>query len=392
MSKPVGSSGRGVERPPEERALDRLILELRDQPCPNLDWQRLEARLQDARLQLESAPAERSLLGRLRLPALGLLAVATVASVATLATVIARRPGPLPVLPAKPTAKLSPSPLNGDQLAPGTRLTAGNQPLVVEHAGRALWTLEPHATAVVSDAGEFLTVKLETGALAASVVPNPKPETFAVEVEGTRVAVHGTSFRVERIAERVQVEVSEGTVAVEASGSHSSPAFLLRRNSRGSFALDGRTGSVEGNASAVVAAGDGRQSHRTLVKAAAPARTRPSPPALQSAKPEVSAAPIAPAPPLPVQPSIADIETGVSSAVELMNRCFSEHTHTSGNRVSASTALTLSVAGDGSIQSVTFEPPLAPAVEDCAVSGLRPLTFTRSVEGVTFTRLLELSR
>ncbi len=75
-----------------------------------------------------------------------------------------------------------------------------------------------------------------------------------------------------------------------------------------------------------------------------------------------------------------------------MNRCFHDRTRSTGIHVSASTGLTLSVAGDGTIQSVTFAPPLAPAVEDCAVSGLRALTFAHSVEGVTFTRLLELNR
>ena len=239
-----------VERRPEERALDRMILELREQTAPELDWDRIEARLTREPLP---ATAQTSFWSRLRLPAVGLVAVAAVAAV-----VAVRSPEPLP---EKPTAQLIHAPLDGDTLALGTRLTAGNQPLIVEHAGRARWTLEPHATAFVADAGEFLTVKLESGALSAAVVPNPKPETFAVEVEGTRVAVHGTAFRVERVAERVQVDVSEGTVAVEPSGARSAPAFLLRRNSRGNFALDGKTGSVEGNASAVVADGAGRQSH-----------------------------------------------------------------------------------------------------------------------------------
>jgi len=358
-----------------------MILELREAPAPNLDWDRMEARLMSEPLPTPNNPP-RSFWSWLRLPAAGLIAVAAI-----MAVVVARKPAPLP---AKPTAKLNAAPLNGDTLALGTRLTAGNRPLSVEHTGRARWTLEPHATAFVTDTGEFLTVKLESGALSAAVVPNPKPETFAVEVEGTRVAVHGTAFRVERAGERVQVDVSEGTVAVEPSGTHSTPAFLLRRNSRGNFALDGKTGNVEGNASAVVADGAGGQSHRTLAKAAPAPRTAQS--ALAPAKPEVSPEPSAQAQSLPAQPSISDIEKGVSSAVELMNRCFHDQTRTSETRVSADTALTLTVAGDGTIQSVTFAPPLAPGVEECAVGGLRALTFTRSVEGVTFTRLLELSR
>lgn len=372
-----------MERRPEERALDRMILELREQPNPVLDWERIETRLlREPRPERKSAA--RSFLNRLRLPAAGLVAVAAVA------TLVMARQQPVPV-PARQTAKLSSAPVNGDQLALGTRITAGNQPLVVDHPGRAHWTLEPHATALVTNAGEFLTVKLESGALSAVVVPNPKPETFAVEVEGTRVAVHGTAFRVERVAERVQVEVSEGTVAVEPSGTHSAPAFLLRRDSRGDFALDGHTGSVEGNASAVVA-DSGSKSHRTVATALPSTHGHGPTPAAPRAKPEVSSEPVAQVQALPVQPSISDIESGVSSALVLMNRCFHDQTRSTGNRVSASTGLTLSVAGDGTIQSVTFAPPLAPAVEDCAVTGLRSLTFAHSVEGVTFTRLLELSR
>ena len=383
MTVILGNTRRGVERRPEERALDRMILELREVPAPKLDWERMEAHLLSQPLPSAESTSP-SFWSRLRFPAAGLVAVAAIASV----IVVARKPLPAP---AKQTAHLSDAPLNGDTLALGARFTAGNQPLVVEHQGRARWTLEPHATAFVSDAGEFLTVKLSSGALSAAVVPNPKPETFAVEVEGTRVAVHGTAFRVERVADRVQVDVSEGTVAVEPSGTHSTPAFLLRRNSRGNFALDGRTGTVEGNASAVVADGGGRQSHRTLAKGTPAARAPQSAPAAQPAKPTATE-PSAQAQSLPAQPSISDIEKGVSSALELMNRCFHDQTRTTGNRVSANTALTLTVAGDGTIQSVTFEPPLAPGVEECAVSGLRSLAFARSVEGVTFTRLLELSR
>ena len=200
-------------------------------------------------------------------------------------------------MPAKQTAKLSTRRLNGDQLALGTRLTAGNQPLVVEHLGRARWTLEPHATALVTDAGEFLTVKLESGALSAAVVPNPKPETFAVEVEGTRVAVHGTAFRVERVAERVQVEVSEGTVAVEAERHailrpHFCCAAIHAATSR---STDARAASKATRrpwwpmaAVGRTAPSGSKRSGRRLPRM----RTVPAP-AVQPAKPDVSAEPAA---------------------------------------------------------------------------------------------------
>ena len=378
-----------ANRKPNEEALEQLILELRAEAAPELDWDRVEARLmREPKAVARSATSE--LTSRLRWPAVTLVAAAAVFAL------VKRPQAPVAALPQKATAQLARGPLNGDTLALGTRITAGNQAVVVEHQGRARWTLEPHATAFVSNAGELLTVQLESGALSAAVVPNTKPETFAVEAGGTRVAVHGTAFRVERSADRVLVQVSEGTVAVEPAQTHSDPSFLLRRDSRGNFALDGRTGSVEGNASVVVGSTE-PQSRREIapLKAAPhPAKASPAPAEPVSAAPALAAEPVA-APAqqaLPLQPSISDIESGVSSAIGLLNGCFRDQTHSAGIRVSASTAMTLSVAAEGTVQSVTFTPPLAPAVEDCAVLGLRTLTFAHSVEGVTFTRLLELTR
>lgn len=376
-----------VERRPEQEALDRLILEMRNEASPDLDWDRVEARLlREPKPVPQSAFAQ--VLGRLRLPAAGLVAVGAVA-----AAVLMHRPAPVP---GELVAKVSTQPLDGDHLAVGTHLTAGAHALVVKHAGRAQWTLEPHASASVTDVGEFLTLELVSGALSARVVPNPKPETFAVESGGTRVAVHGTAFRVERAGERVLVEVSEGTVAVEPKGSHSSPAFLLRRDSRGNFALDGHTGTVEGNASAVVQDGATRSRREVANNSAHAPLPRPAKsgavPSPAGANPASAPATNGAAATLPVQPSISDIEAGVSSAIVLMNGCFHDKTHSGGNRVSASTGVTLAVSPDGSVHSVTFAPPLAPAVEDCAVTGLRTLTFASSREGVTFTRVVELSR
>ncbi len=387
------------ERSAEEQTLAKLVGELRELKTAELDWDRIETRLMnEPRLVSVSTTASLSLLGRLRLPAAALVAVA--AGV----LLFAPRRTPAPSTARKPVAHLPNGPLNGDELALGTRVTAGDQNIVVDHAGRARWTLDPRATASVADSGEFLTVRLESGALTASVVPKPKPETFAVEVGGTRVAVHGTAFRVERVADHILVEVTEGTVAVEPTETHSDPSFLLRRGSRGSFGLDGRTGSVEGNASVVMHDGVPKSHREIRARSTAPSATNPShaeaaatasaasavsTPSADSASQPVAAQP---APALPEQPSISDIETGVSSAVVLMNRCFHDKTQSTGVSVSVSTGMTLSIAGDGTVQSVTFAPPLAPAVEECGVAGLRTLGFAHSVDGATFTRILELKR
>ena len=64
------------ERSPEEQALDSLVSELRELPAPDLDWDRVEARLmKEPRSAIN--PASRGFLERLRLPVAGLIAVAT---------------------------------------------------------------------------------------------------------------------------------------------------------------------------------------------------------------------------------------------------------------------------------------------------------------------------
>lgn len=380
-----------LQRRPEEEALDRVILELRDQPTQELPWHDIEARLMRQAQLAARPPAAVAWFSRFRLPAAGLFAVATLG---VLISTHRRAVVPAPSAPvAQRVATLSVEPLNGNQLALGTRISAGSKPVTVAHKGQAQWTLEPHAAAALSEAGEFLTVRLESGALSARVVPSPKLETFAVEVGGTRIAVHGTAFRVERAGDRVLVSVSEGTVAIEPTGTHFAPSFLLRRDSRGSFELDGRTGSVEGNASVV--APSRAQSHRELTPRAATRTNSAQPRAHASALPALPARtpdPDVAAHDLPEQPSISDTERGVSAALELMNRCFHDQTRSSGIRVSASTGLTLTVSPAGTVQSVTFAPPLAPAVEDCAVNDLRNLNFPRSLDGITFTRVFELVR
>ena len=65
-------------------------------------------------------------------------------------------------------------------------------------------------------------------------------EAFAVEVGGTRVAVHGTAFSVKREGDRVLVDVVHGTVAVGPVGHvGATTGHLLVGPSRASFSLDG---------------------------------------------------------------------------------------------------------------------------------------------------------
>lgn len=90
---------------------------------------------------------------------------------------------------------------------------------VFEAPGRVSWLLEDESSVNVTRAGAVGTpvvLALRQGALEAQVAPVASGEAFAVDVEGVRVAVHGTHLRVARDGERVVVDLSEGMVSIGA--------------------------------------------------------------------------------------------------------------------------------------------------------------------------------
>ncbi|HEY4158660.1 MAG TPA: FecR domain-containing protein [Polyangiaceae bacterium] len=373
---------------PREDALRKLVAEVRSQGTPELDLDRLETRLMS---QLSTQkPASRT-----PTPWLAWAGVAVAAAAAYgVFTHVSPRAGeskaelresrPLP----RPAAN---EPLNGDALALAVLVSSSEEPRSVEHAGRARWTLARHSSAAIAEQGAHLTVKLESGSLSARVTPSQTPETFAVEVGGMRFAVHGTAFRVERTGDRVVLEVSEGIVAVEPRDVRNSAEFLLRASSRGEFALDGRIGKLEGNASVVANAAGPTSQHAVIHAAYPPIQAKKADP-VTSAEPAPAPAPSANEPAvLPAQLSIGDVEAGVSPAVAIVERCFRSEGE-NGVAVTMKTGMTLRVTGQGEIDNVMFGPPLTPTVEACAAQGLRSVTFAHSLEGTTFTRILELSR
>ena len=103
------------KRFPEEAALDRRVRELRAEPTPELDWDRVEARLL-SEPRPEPLSVTQRFSSRLRVPAMGLLAASVVALV-----VLHRAPTATQL---RPVAQMASGPLNGDKLALGTRVTA----------------------------------------------------------------------------------------------------------------------------------------------------------------------------------------------------------------------------------------------------------------------------
>ncbi len=102
----------------------------------------------------------------------------------------------------------------GAALALGDVLETRGAQATVERSGKVTLTLEPGTRAVVTHVRGALVLSLEQGAIEAQVVPVGAGEAFAIDVEGSRVAVHGTHLRVARSGDRVAVDLNEGVVSV----------------------------------------------------------------------------------------------------------------------------------------------------------------------------------
>jgi FecR protein len=358
---------------PRDEVLRRVVREARSDGVPELDWDELETSLMRRVRSNESARAS-SVSWR----PLAVFGVA-VAGAALAIGLYLNRPPPAAQLASAPSPTSSDSTRDGDALSLGVAVDAHDTPVRVRHRGRAYWTLGAHSTAKLVERSERLTVRLEAGSVVAEVVPSLGPDSFAIEVGQARVSVHGTVFKVELKGDRIRVAVTEGTVAVGARGSTLAPSFVLEAGAQGDFALDGRTGQV--NKAERPSAAPAQRA-----KSSTPTAKEPTP-----AEPETAASAVPTA--LPAEPSIADIESGVMELVNVAGSCFTRHTAPGdGVEVTVRTAVTLQIGPDGLVSELEFSPPLSPAVEACAESGIRQLGFARSTEGVKVTRLLELKR
>ncbi len=341
----------------ELEALEQAIHEAKDEPAPDFDWDRMEARLLS---RIEAARAEDERPSR-RYRAFGALAAAAVVVLASAALLrsnepreTARAPEPAPTAATARVFGPDVKSVDGTALHVGDRVVAGAQPVVVAHPGTATWTLDPHAEAVVAAEGRFLTIRLETGTVAAKVVPSSNRETFAVEVDHARVAVHGTAFRVKRDADQLDVLVKEGVVAVgPAAARGETEGWLLSPGDHGHFAFDGRSGEVTRAVSVTPLEVVGRK-----------------PPTAH----------------LPDMPARPEIEKKLDSIEGIAAQCFSQHTAQDEVRVTAQTRIIAEVAPNGQLRGVSFEPPLAPAVTQCARSATGGVKFSQSVRGVRAER------
>jgi FecR protein len=90
---------------------------------------------------------------------------------------------------------------------------------VFESQERVSWLLEDHSKVVVERANNSnspIVLALSNGAVEADVTPVLSGEAFAVDVGGTRIAVHGTHLRVARNGDHVVVDLTEGVISIGA--------------------------------------------------------------------------------------------------------------------------------------------------------------------------------
>jgi len=352
-------------------ALNRVVREAREEAAPDLDWSGMEERLLQKAQRAAPQP-----LRRLPQPlAWGALAVAAAAAVWF---VPSRSPSGQRPLSQADLAAMAPSVRDGDSLAVGSRVETSGREALVMHAGRAQWTLAPNSSAVLAGRDERVTVHLERGSVLSQVVPNPKPETFVVEAASTRIAVHGTLFRVALAGGRVIVDVQEGTVGVGPLGS--APAFFVKGSSHADFAADGRSGSIDG------------QPVGTSAAQPTEALKQPGGHGANAAASSSALAPAASAE-LPGEPSINDIEVGIARIVDATSACFSHYTPgAEGVEITVRTALSLKILDSGAVADVDFQPPLSPPAAECAATSIAQVRFAPSQRGGKVTRLLELKR
>ncbi|XXY52394.1 FecR domain-containing protein [Sorangium sp. So ce269] len=411
-----------------ERAREHMEQQLRAEEPPEPRWDAIErelfARIERPAPVRRVAPPQRSPLGR----ALGFAAAAAAIAFAILAA--GRSAPPVVATSTPPRARdvaeipraAGGAGMAGDldfrALRPGDSVETAAYSVSFTDVGSVRWTLLPNSRAVVRAVGTAggvgHVIALERGSVRADVVTRAPEEglveAFAVEVDGTRVAVHGTLFTVTRLDGRVEVDVEHGTVAVgPAAYRGATTARLLVGPARGTFSLDGgrdarllqrpaqpdsapsvappepsrppalprpTTASAHpsSRAAAVAAIGAASDEPAAATASAVAEPLLPAPAEPASAEPASTAsAPVAPAPvaSAPVsEPQVASAPPALTpaSVQSMLSSCFARETAGSSSSVRKSVVSTLriSVHSDGSVASMRFNPPLRPALQACA--------------------------
>lgn len=387
--------------------VDHMVRALWVDEPPPMDWSRTESALMRRIAAGEGArPTVRSSTGAWRA-----LSFAAAAAVIPLALSLSAS-APLEPTAATPhvvdldaiaAAPAQTGALDLGSLRAGDVVEASHGAVAFADAGRVTWTLAEGSRAVVRSpveaSGLGHVLKLERGSVRVEVAPDLVKDVFmdalAVEVFGTRVAVHGTAFTVSLEQGEVLVDVEHGVVTVGPVGQRgTTTGYQLPAGSTAAFSLDARHGRfVHRPKTSAVAALSARAPDMAPVAAAptnaapeapapnaivstgdvptdampSPARpARTSPNAAPEPAPTESAAPASPA----VEPTTTAPSKPIWSTASVLaglRRCFDQAHPASPTAAMFSVSSTFHLVTDetGAIKSARFTPAL-PTIQGCA--------------------------
>jgi hypothetical protein len=249
--------------------------------------------------------------------------------------------------------------------------------VTLQRPGKVRLTLDPESRVRVTRIHETLVLSLERGAVEARVTPVAHGEAFAVDVEGSRVAVHGTYLRVQRDDPRVIVDLKEGVIAIgEAPRVGPVLGAVVVAPAHAEFMAEDVLGTL------------GVSHEASTLRWPAPSAARAPAPSLPADEPRPSAAPASRAPtaassgearPTSHAPTAASsagpgpATTAAAAEPDLasvVRRCIAERPHAENLTIVVKTTLYLTLGGDGSVQSARFDPPVAPDVNACAAQSI----------------------
>jgi len=383
-----------------EKALVALTREAADLATPNLDWDKLESKVLAAfTAEAEPpAPAADSVSAVRKVApvptwasspwpmALAAAAAAVLIYGSSPRTVsISARSQTAPAAASAPKAIASQlAALEVGEIAETTgRAAQYDKPGVVSLALAPNSRFEVVANDLEGEASGGLTVNLARGSLHAEVTPRPFGEVFAVEVERTRIAVHGTSFTVTREENSVIVDVAHGSVAVGPVGHRGAThGWLVVGPHRAAFSLDGAREAVW------FAPPDDRAV--AAVEPAVEPHLAPGtdPHAMRAKRPVIAATRVDAALPPPRGENNAQAASKASawgegghiegrspseqeaaesaSIIRQLAACYEKQANALGFRFSVESSLKLTISPSGAIREGLFTPPLSPTLMSCA--------------------------
>jgi ferric-dicitrate binding protein FerR (iron transport regulator) len=278
----------------------------------------------------------------------------------------------------------------GTALHPGDSIEARAAQATVSRPGKATFVIERGSTAVVTHLQGGIVLALSRGAIEAQVVPVATSEAMAIDVGRSRVAVHGTRFRVARMGEHVTVDLTEGVVTIgQAPRVGSTLGGLVTAPAHAEFVAADPESTLH-------------VSHDVgSVRAATPFETAP-----QARPPALSISPVVPSGQSAVRADAGDVaapgSAGASRSEQrptanpsgwapgsttadpnaqaaiatAVRSCLGERMHVDSVTVVVSTTLVLQLHEDGTVSSARFEPPVAPDVNACSAESIYRARFT----------------